>query len=402
MSQWQTLFDARLDVSPPVGEASLAQIPAKRGVVLLTAEKDEPIVLLTAADLRSRTRNRLSEPREESESPAGRRRSPDLRQITRAILFTRCESHFETDWRFLELARAVWPERFTRLVAWKPAWFVHVDPAGRWPHFSRTREVFSADGRYFGPMASGIDAQQFIEALQDAFDLCRNLTCLRRSPNGPRCAYAEMGRCVSPADGSISMDAYRRLVAQAADFAAGDRQALRDRLTQQMAQAARELKFEQAAAIKSRLSRLEVFDRECYRHVAPADAFAFILIHPGRGAREARAFCAVRGVVEYAGELAIPLKETKLAGVLETMRRLAGDAAPCDAAGRLRMGLVARTLFSGPQRRGVVLPWRDGLTVQDIAGVIEAGRETLRLGRAAASTGVSDETSSDSTAPASV
>ncbi len=249
MAEWNQLFDARLDVRVPVTEEQLREIPAKRGVVLLAGQDSEPIVMITAADMRARTRTRLAEPSEEDVSR--RSRSPKLGEVTRAIFQKRCESHFETDWRFLEISRLIWPRRYAKMLSWKPPWFVHLSLGDAHPHFARSRKVFEREGRYIGPFASARDAEKFIQDVQDAFDLCRSITCLRRAPNGARCPYAEMNRCVSPADGTISMDEYRSILSGAADFAAGQREGLRGQLQGKMARAAEELKFEAAAEYKN-------------------------------------------------------------------------------------------------------------------------------------------------------
>ncbi len=379
MAEWTEWFDAHLEVAPPVADAQLASIPTKRGVVLLTAEDDAPIVLLTATDLRARTRRRLAEPGDDLPS---RRKTPDLRRITRHIFYRRCESRFETDWQFLELARRVWPKRYATMISWKPPWFVHIDLAEAYPHVRRTREVFARSGRYLGPFVAARDAEAFIKALQDAFDLCRSLNCLRRSPNGPRCAYAEMGRCVSPADGTISMDGYRDVLAKAWAFAAGDREPIRTHWAEQMTQFARRQRYEQAAACKTRLDRLGRFEEDRFRYVVPAERFGFVLIQRGAGRREIRAFLSRRGWIESAAPLAFPLQTSSLQAVIKRMVRLSGHDVECDPLGRLRMGLVARTLFAGDDtRRGIVLPWREGLSASDLAEAIEANQSALGLSR---------------------
>jgi SAM-dependent methyltransferase len=403
MSDWTGLFDARLETAGVVAEEQLARIPAKRGVVLLVGDDDEPIVMITAADMRSRTRSRLAEPLEAEEAATKRTKRPDLRQITRAIFYARCESHFETDWRFLELSRQVWPSRYVKMLSWKAPWFIHLNLYDAYPHFARTREVFAREGQYFGPFASGRDANGFIDALADVFDLCRSVTCLRRAPNGPRCAYAEMNRCVSPADGTISMDEYRDVLALAADFVADikNRQALRQSLSDQMAAAAKDLKFEQAAGIRNRLARLDVFEGESYRYVAPAERFAFILAQPGAGVHEFRVFLAHRGYISFAGALEYPLAADAPVGVLRAMRKLTATDSPVDGLGRLRMGLVARTLFGGSSRRGLVMPWREDLTAETLAEWIRAGRDELGLRESPASCLTGRQAKSDKTQPAS-
>ncbi|MGB2819419.1 MAG: hypothetical protein WBF17_00455, partial [Phycisphaerae bacterium] len=333
------MFDASLAVHPPLADDQLGGIPARRGVFLLSSEDDRPILLATAASIRARLRSRLDEPDEEK-----RRRSADLRTITRTVHWKLASGHFEMDWDYLEIARSIWPETFPKLLSWRPAWFVHVRAEEAFPHFMRTRDVLASPGRYLGPFESGRSADRFVDTVLDAFDLCRDVQCLRRSPHGQRCAYGQMGRCLCPCDGGISMEAYRRVMGGAADFAAGRRIEHVQWLRGQMNAASAELKFERAAAVKARLDRLAELDGDSYRHVAPADEFRFLLIQPSGSRRKVKVFLADRGTIVRARPLDWPLAGRQVAGTIRRMARLAaaGPGRRGDPADRWRMGLVAR------------------------------------------------------------
>ncbi|MBN1555026.1 MAG: hypothetical protein JXA11_09785 [Phycisphaerae bacterium] len=380
MDNWSELFDEGLDVRTPVSDEQIAAVPAKRGVVLLAGENNEPIVMLTAADMRARTRNRLAE-RTDEDLPVPSKR-PDLRRITRRVFYRRCGSHFETDLWFLEIAHILWPKRHAKMISWKAPWFIHIHLEDAYPYFQRTREVYARPGSYLGPFADAKGAESFIEGLQESFDLCRSITCLRRAPNGPRCAYAEMGRCVSPADGTISMDAYREILAEALAFAGGDRATLRDKLTSRMKSAAEARDYERAGSFKARLERLSLFERECFREVHPADEFGYILVHRGGSRREARVFLVWRGDIVPAGAIQWPLQENELQGVLDRMKILTARTPPCDDFGRLRMGLITRSLFADPPRGGVAVRWCANLTPETLGEIVQTRRDDLGLSAA--------------------
>ena len=378
--KWAGAFDGRLDVQPPLTDGQLAEIPAKRGVFLLTAEGEAPILLATAAGIRARLRGRLDEP-----DPERHKRSADLRTITRAIHWKLATGHFEMDWIYLELAKAIWPKTYAKLLSWRPAWFVHVGPAEAFPHFVRTRDVFATAGRYFGPFESGRSADQFIDAVQDAFDLCRDIQCLRRSPCGQPCPYGQMGRCLCPCDGSISMDAYRLMVAAATEFAAGPREPHVQGLKRQMASASAELEFERAATLKARLDRLAELEGPAYTHVAPAEKFQFLLAQPAGSRRKVKVFLVDRGAVAPPELLDWPLEKKQLARTLRKMMRFvaAGAKRPSDPVERWRVGLVARALFSSRPRKGLALRWTLDLTGEHLARAITASADALGLSRAA-------------------
>jgi len=377
------MFDARLDVRPPLNDEQLCEVPAKRGVFLLTDEGGRPILLTTAASIRGRLRGRLEE-----HEPSKTTRLADLRAITRAVHWKLAGGHFEMDWRYLELARAIWPRSYAKMLSWKPAWFVHVDPSEAYPHFQRTRGVPACPGRCVGPFETARSAEKFIEIVQDSFDLCRDIQCLRRSPNAARCAYGQMGRCLCPCDGTINMDAYRLEVARAVDFAAGPRVRRVEELKARMQSEARELKFERAAATKARLERLAELEAPVYRHAAAAREFRFLMIQPSGSRRRVEVFLADRGAVEQAEPLEYPLDATKVQRRIDRMGRFVAATAAAEArapardeAGPWRMGLVARALFAGPARAGLAIRWRDGLAAEDVCQAVEAAAKDLGLSK---------------------
>jgi excinuclease UvrABC nuclease subunit len=367
--------DAQREVRPPVSDDDLAALPAKRGIVVLLAEGDRPILLLPAADMRRRTANRLRDPDQQELS-----RQPDLHNIVRRIAWKRSHSHFQTDLDYLDLARVMWPDEYAGMLAWKPAWFVHVDLEQDYPCFTRTRDVFGKRGRYLGPFPDGRSAGSFIDALQDAFDLCRDIKCLRSSPHGRQCSYGQMGRCLSPCDGSISAGAYRQAVAEVCAFAVTkDSSPIVRRLEDRMRESARELQFEKAAADKLRLERLKQFDDARFARVRPAEEFRFLMIEHGPKPRELCTFFVELGAVEHGPVLKYPPEPQ----FLEDLLRLRGSFSPgpFGDAGfmRRRMGLVSHYLFSPPRRGGIIIRYHDGLSAQDLAAAIESAAEEMKL-----------------------
>lgn len=378
MPQWLTMFEGRLEIQPPLSDEQLAHVPAKRGNVMLLGEGDAPIVLLSAADMRGRLRARLAErPADE------RRKTADLREITRSIVWRVAWGHFETDLHYLELARAIWPQDYSQMLSWRRPWFVHVDPQEKFPHFVRTHDVLAGRGLYLGPLPDGASAQKLVAVIEDVFGLCRDIRCLRLAPQGPPCPYSQMGKCVSVCDGKIPLQDYRGLIAQAADWIAHRRGELAQSLQSQMKESAQSLKFEQAGAIKAKLARLAELDKPAYEQARPAQQFGFLLVQSGPSTREARVFFADRGDVLAGEPLAFPPGPQQVQAMLATMSSLCArqiDCPPPDATLRQwRMGLVASYLFSSPAKRGLVLPWREDMTVDAVTEAINAAAEDLGL-----------------------
>jgi excinuclease UvrABC nuclease subunit len=382
LAEWTTLFDDELLADGDIGEQQLRAIPPRRGVALLSSADDRAILLLPGADIRARIRNRLRDPESDEGGPV----IPDLQGITRRIRWTLATSHFQSDLAYFEIARLVWPREYPQMVAWQAPLFVQVDWSEEYPSFRRTRDVVGGGGQLVGPMPTVKDAERFIQGLEDAFDLCRDPRHLASAPNGQRCAYAQMGRCLCPCDGSIPAREYRQVVERAARFAAGQRGPMHEELHAAMKAASAELEFEKASALKRRIERLAELEGPAFREVAPIEQFEFILVQPTGRISEARAYFFRGGRVFAGTTLQYPLVEEQLTGALATMERFHPASLPPEPTRvtAMRMGLVARQLFCRPERRGVMLRWREGVTSAELVEAIEEAAEDLGLRERAA------------------
>jgi hypothetical protein len=397
MADWLKMFEAALQLATPVTDEQLQLVPSGRGVVALMAG-EKPIVLLPAANMRARALARLKAPASDTSGQVVPSKMPDLRDITTSIHWVRTWSNFETDLAYFELARAIWPQEqlYAKLLAWKPPWFVQVDPAEQFPRFVRTREINGPDtrapaARYLGPFPSGSATDKFIQIIADVFDLCRDYKMLRQAPGGRPCAWAQIGKCLGPCHGKITLDEYRRVIGQAADFAAGRRDELKAQLHAKMKDAAGRLAFEEASAIKHRLARIEELSAQDYRLVRDVGQFQYILIQTGPTRRKARVFIADVAELGHVADMDYPPKPGQLEQLLTC--RVAG-VSPVDsgaasatrqthiaAIGRWRMGLVAHYLFCSPQRSGIVIHCHPSLTTDEVSRRLEEGHELLHLSK---------------------
>jgi len=373
MAGLDRLFDACVAVTPPLTDEALKRIPAKRGVFGLLAADDRPILVTTAADIRSRLRYRLTAP-----EPDRRRKAADLREITAKVCWKLTHSRFETDWRYLQTVQAVWPDTYTDLLPKRFAWFIAVDPSEPIPVFTVEAGV-TGRGRHFGPFRDRRSADAFIDGLTDVFDLCRCVSILRQAPAGSACAYKQMGRCAAPCDGSAPIADYRDLVRRAAEFAAGEHDAQRELLTKQMQEASDAMQFEAAGVLKSRLGRLDELTGPRHVHVGDAQEFRFVIIQRGPSSHQACTFVCDQGVLAAGPIVEFPPVESRMVEVLSACDRLADTRrrGPTEADCR-RMGLVSWYLFSTKAEDGLLLH-RRSLTPPAVAEAVAGAADALRL-----------------------
>lgn len=376
-TDWPSLFDGGVPLELPLNLERLARIPGKRGVFLLEGEGCSPVLLATAANIRSRMAFKLADPEEAVPNRDASRLGPrptrraDLREISRRLWWKFADSHFEADWRFLGLARRIYPDRYLKLLKLQPPWFIRVDLDEPIPWPQRTRELAGTGGRYFGPFSDGRSAGQYIETLQDAFDLCRHEAILRKAPAGTACVYAQMSRCRAFCDGRASLDEYRRALAEAVDFLGGRHEPARHAMKAQMAELAAAKLYERAAILKSRLARLAELEKPEYRHVRPAEDFRFLFIQRGPGTRKLKCFFVDRGAMAEPTLVALPPAEAALAELLAAAAAFFAAPRELGLVEREQAALVAHYLFGNPERLGLVMPWSPALTPAALAARIE-------------------------------
>ncbi len=373
MSAGSTLFEACVELDDPVEEA-LKRIPAKRGLALLRTADQRPVLLLPAADMRARVRNRLSHPSQEEQT-----RMPDLAAITRRVCYLRTFGHFETDWAYLEIARNLWPDTWREMVTLKLPWFVHLDAQEPAPHFRRGRDVFRRRGLKIGPFPTARAAESFIEILQELFLLCRNPACLAEAPDASACTYGQMGKCLRPCDGTISMQEYRKILAQAGEFAVGKREEFRRHLRSRMARAAADLDFEQAGACKKRLARMDELDKPDFALARPLDQHRWLIVQPGPTFHQAKVFVAAPGSLAAAPMLDYPLVDSQLQLACGTLEQVTATPGSLDEVDRYRLALICRLMYSSPARKGLLIDARGGITPEHLAERIEAATDVLGL-----------------------
>ncbi len=120
---------------------------------------------------------------------------------------------------------------------------------------SKHRGAQTRKATYWGPFASAWAVNQTVQALQRVFLLrtCADTVFANRTRP---CLLYQIKRCSAPCVGRISPEDYQTLVAQAKAFLAGKTSAVQKDLASAMEQAAGNLEFERAAALRDRIRGL--------------------------------------------------------------------------------------------------------------------------------------------------
>jgi excinuclease UvrABC nuclease subunit len=279
--------------------AELSALPNSAAVYMLTDAAQRPILLASSQALRRLSLSKLGEAGEAGEPS----RRADLAEITRGIRWREVHSRFEADWTFYRAARLLHPKDYRTRIAFGPAWFLHLQPDARVPELRVTERIGRDAGEFIGPFPSRAAAQATRDTMWDLFDQCRFPEQVRQAPHGQRCAYAEMGRCDAPCDGGAPLPRYAERVCDSWRFMQGDAAGWRADAERRMRAAAAELKFEQAAQIKSQMDIAEKWQRQWAGIVRREHDLRALLLMPVVRREAVKPFLFDRGAMA-AGEVA--------------------------------------------------------------------------------------------------
>lgn len=281
-------------------------LPAHGAVFALLAADQRLIQLLSAQNVRRAALLRLQQPMDASmlgEPPAARRKRPELRSVVRFIRWKPTYSVFESAMEYLRAARVLLPQTYRQQLTFGPVWFAHVDPDERLPRWTAQPVAYAGRGIDCGPFERRALCTEFIQMLEDAFELCRYYDILEQTPHGVPCAYFEMGKCPAPCNGSISLERYRDMLRASAAFACGDPEPHRARLHDAMQAAAKSLQFERAAGIKQTLERARKLLAHPGRLGSNTENFVYLIVQRGAKPSLLRPFFVDRGIIEVGADV---------------------------------------------------------------------------------------------------
>ena len=179
-------------------------LPHSPGVYLFRDEHERVLYVGTSRDLRTRVRTYFT-------ASEKRSRMGEMVRLAARVEGIECATTLEAEVRELRLIghhkppynrRSKFPERTT---------FVKLTREP-WPRLSVVTSVLADDADYLGPFSSRAVAQQCLAALHETFPIRQ---CGGRMPRHARrtpCALAELGRCLSPCDGSVDVTTYAAVV----------------------------------------------------------------------------------------------------------------------------------------------------------------------------------------------
>ena len=358
--------------------AEVASLPGCPAVYLFIDADGAPVQLATTQHLRRLTLSRLADPERRQPGKA------DLAEIVRGVRWRQVYSPFEGRWWYYRLARRMYPREYRRLISFGPAWFLNVDWQQPVAEIRVTERIWCVDGECLGPWPTQRSCQEALEGLWDLFELCRYPEQVRKAPHGARCAYAEMGRCDAPCDGSVPIDAFRERCRAAWRFACGSVREWITDATGRMQVAAAERQYERAGLIKRQLAFAEKWRRDSVPRIRPDEQFNDLLAIPVTRRRAHKLFLFRQGHLTDGPVLL----DRKLAAQTPRWLEEALTRKPelLDATIRMEQTwLVAHFLYHQEARSAIRVPLPTGELPGELAEVLREQSEIHRRTGAASS-----------------
>lgn len=133
--------------------------------------------------------------------------------------------------------------------------FIHIDDSHQYPRLSFYRGDRSEPGRYYGPYPGVTAIRETLSLLQKVLPVrqCDDTFFSNRSRP---CLQHQIKRCSAPCVGLISEENYAKDIDLAALFLQGKDESITEQLQENMSQASKELKFEEAAGWRDRINAL--------------------------------------------------------------------------------------------------------------------------------------------------
>ena len=137
--------------------------------------------------------------------------------------------------------------------------FIKITTKDDFPRIFVTREIIKDGSKYFGPYTDARAVRKTLRMMEWIFPMktCTRNTAIGSEPFMRACMNFQMGKCPAPCIKNISKEEYKKTVKNAISFLNGKNQNVVDNLIVEMKQLSDEMKFEDAATTRDKISTIQ-------------------------------------------------------------------------------------------------------------------------------------------------
>tara|TARA_B100000959_G_scaffold249471_1_gene277122 strand:- start:29535 stop:31364 length:1830 start_codon:yes stop_codon:yes gene_type:complete len=235
---------------------TLKGIPAKPGVYKMKAGSGKTLYIGKAISLRHRVRSYFQ--KSASLSP----RISVMVSKVRSIEFMLTASEVEALILEDNLIKKEQPPYNVMLRDDKNYPYLNVTMGETFPRLLLVRKVLKDGGMYFGPFVSAKSVRRTMKLIHKIFPLRQSRDNLNGKPIRKPCLNYQMGRCLAPCAGKVSVSEYQALVDQVVLFLRGRNEELLDVIKNKMLEAADNELFELAATYRDQIGAIELITEQ--------------------------------------------------------------------------------------------------------------------------------------------
>jgi excinuclease ABC subunit C len=261
----------------------IASFPKSPGVYLMKDRAGRVLYIGKAKDLRARAGSYFQESADLLNT-----RGPEIARMVgmvEEVDFVDTETEVDALLQESRLIKDIQPPFNARLRDDKTFPYVEITTGDDFPGVYVTRKPRPKGSRLYGPFVNAYSVREAVNALQRVF---RFRTCeldIRADDDSRRffrpCLLHAIERCTGPCGDRVSQEAYRKDIERLKRFMGSKRSTVLRQMTKEMEQAARELRYEDAAALRDRIRAIESLSLSGspQEHVQPEVFF----VDPARG-----------------------------------------------------------------------------------------------------------------------
>jgi excinuclease ABC subunit C len=232
-----------------------SKFPHSPGVYLFQDQTGRVLYIGKAADLRSRVGSYFLA------AAAADQRTAHLVREVYDVDFVEAESEVDAVLMEARLVKDIQPKYNRELRDDKSFPYLQITTHEDYPRVEVTREPKTSGAKLYGPFANAGSLRGAVQALQKVFKFRNCSLDIEADDERWRwfrpCLLASINQCTAPCNLRISKEEYRKDIKRLRMFLEGNRRKLLDELRQEMAEAAANLKFEQAARLRDEIQMLE-------------------------------------------------------------------------------------------------------------------------------------------------
>jgi excinuclease ABC subunit C len=234
-----------MDISPHL-QGILSTLPAKPGCYQMKSAEGRIIYVGKAISLRNRVRSYFHA--DASHDAKTRRLVREIADIEWIVVGSELEALILE----MNLIKRHRPKYNVRLKDDKRYPYIKIHWGEPYPKVTVTRQMLDDGSRYYGPYTSAWAVYQTLDVLRRIFPY---LTCDRdiTGLDARACLYYDIKLCLAPCIGAVNQEQYRQMISDLTEFLQGRSDEIVERLQNEMARAAEEMRYEKAAALRDQL-----------------------------------------------------------------------------------------------------------------------------------------------------